>query len=53
MLPKRVNIADGEDLVKTSACNYYQGVTQQEAEDYYAQSVSYTHLDVYKRQMVA
>lgn len=37
VLPKRVNIADGEDLVKTSACNYYQGVTQQEAEDYYAQ----------------
>ena len=37
VLPKRVNIADGEDLVETSACNYYQGVTQQEAEDYYAQ----------------
>lgn len=37
VLPKRVNIADGEDLVQTSACNYYQGVTQQEAEDYYAQ----------------
>lgn len=37
MLPKRVNIADGEDLVQTSAGNYYQGVTQQEAEDYYAQ----------------
>ena len=36
LLPKRVNIADGEDLVATSACNYYQGVTQQEAEDYYA-----------------
>ena len=27
VLPKRVNIADGEDLVQTSACNYYQGVT--------------------------
>lgn len=37
VLPKRVNIADGVDLVQTSACNYYQGVTQQEAEDYYAQ----------------
>lgn len=37
VLPKRVNIADGEDLVQTSACNYYEGVTQQEAEDYYAQ----------------
>ena len=35
VLPKRVNQADGEDLVKTSACNYYEGVTQQEAEQYY------------------
>ena len=34
-LPKRVNKADGEDLVLTSACNYYEGVTQKEAEDYY------------------
>ena len=34
-LPKRVNKADGEDLVMTSACNYYEGVTQQEAEEYY------------------
>ncbi len=35
VLPKRVNQADGEDLVQTSACNYYDGVTQQEAEAYY------------------
>lgn len=35
VLPKRVNKADGEDLVKTSACNYYEGVSQQEAEAYY------------------
>ena len=35
ILPKRVNKASGEDLVKTSACNFYQGVTQQEAEDFY------------------
>ena len=35
ILPKRVNKASGEDLVKTSACNFYQGVTQQEAEKYY------------------
>lgn len=35
VLPKRVNQADGEDLVLTSACNYYEGVTQQEAEQYY------------------
>ena len=34
-LPKRVNKADGDDLVLTSACNYYEGVTQQEAEAYY------------------
>ncbi len=36
VLPKRVNKADGEDLVLTSAANYYEGVTQQEAEDFYA-----------------
>ena len=35
VLPKRVNKADGEDLLLTSACNFYQGVTQQEAEDFY------------------
>ncbi|MDR0987983.1 MAG: dipeptidyl peptidase 3 [Prevotellaceae bacterium] len=35
VMPKRVNQAAGEDLVLTSACNYYDGVTQQEAEDYY------------------
>lgn len=35
VMPKRVNQADGEDLVLTSAANYYEGVTQQEAEDYY------------------
>ena len=34
-LPKRVNKSDGDDLVMTSACNYYEGVTQDEAEDYY------------------
>ncbi len=36
VLPKRVNHADGEDLVVTSACNFYEGVTQQEVSDYYA-----------------
>ena len=35
VMPKRVNQADGEDLVLTSACNYYEGVTQKEAEDFY------------------
>ena len=33
--PKRVNQKAGDDLVLTSACNYYEGVTQQEAEDFY------------------
>ena len=37
VLPKRVNKADGEDLLLTSACNFYEGVTQQEAEDFYRQ----------------
>ncbi|MBR3080527.1 MAG: dihydrofolate reductase [Prevotella sp.] len=37
VLPKRVNKADGEDLLLTSACNFYDGVTQQEAEDFYQQ----------------
>ena len=36
IMPKRVNQADGEDLLLTSASNYYVGVTQQEAEDFYA-----------------
>ena len=35
VMPKRVNQAAGEDLVLTSACNYYDGVTQQEAEAFY------------------
>ena len=34
-LPKRVNKADGEDLVLTSACNFYDGVTQEEVEDFF------------------
>ena len=36
VLPKRMNQADGQDLVLTSAGNYYEGVTQAEAEAYYA-----------------
>lgn len=35
--PKRVNQADGVDIIATSACNYYEGVTQQEAEKFYAE----------------
>ena len=37
IMPKRVNKADGEDLVVTSACHFYEGVTQQEAETFYQQ----------------
>ena len=36
VMAKRVNQADGEDLVLTSASNYYDGLTQQEAEEFYA-----------------
>ena len=36
VMPKRVNQTDGEDLVQTSAANYYEGVTQSEAETFYA-----------------
>lgn len=36
ILPKRVNKSDGEDLIKTSACNYYDGLTQREVEDFYS-----------------
>ncbi len=35
VLTKRVNKADGEDLLLTSACHFYDGVTQAEAENYY------------------
>ena len=35
VMAKRVNQAAGEDLVLTSACNYYDGVTQKEAEKFY------------------
>ncbi len=36
VMPKRVNQTDGEDLVLTSACNFYEGVTQAEVERFYA-----------------
>ena len=35
VMPRRVNKADGEDLILTSACHFYEGVSQQEAEDFY------------------
>lgn len=36
VMPKRVNQTDGADLVQTSAANYYEGMSQQEAEAFYA-----------------
>lgn len=37
VMPKRVNQTAGEDLLLTSACNYYApGITQAEAEEFYA-----------------
>lgn len=36
VMPKRVNQKAGDDLVLTSACNYYDGLTQKEVEDFYA-----------------
>lgn len=35
VLQKRVNLAEGQDLVKTSASNYYENVSQEEAEAFY------------------
>lgn len=37
ILPKRVNKKDGCDLIKSSACNYYEGVSQKEVEFFYAE----------------
>ncbi|MFC2766275.1 MAG: dihydrofolate reductase [Prevotella sp.] len=46
VLPKRVNQADGEDLVLTSSCNFYEGVTQKEVEDFYeAKRLAYPSVD--------
>lgn len=36
VMAKRVNQADGQDLIQTSANNYYDGVTQAEVEQFYA-----------------
>lgn len=37
VMAKKINLAEGVDLIATSACNYYQGVTQEEAEKFYAE----------------
>lgn len=36
VLPVKVLKKDGEDLIKSSACNFYDGISQEEAEEYYA-----------------
>lgn len=35
ILPKRVNKTDGVDIITSSACNFYEGVTQKETESFY------------------
>ena len=35
IMPKRVNQAEGQDLITTSANNLYEGITQAEVENYY------------------
>ena len=40
--PKKVNLAAGQDLLKTSATNFYEGVTQAEAEAFYAAKIDKT-----------
>jgi len=35
LYPKRTNQSEGVDLIKTSANNYYENVTQSEVEDFY------------------
>lgn len=40
VLPKRVNKAEGVDLIKTSACNYYQNVSQEDVEAFYGKMKS-------------
>ena len=36
IFPKRVDKSDGKDIVRSSACNYYDGVSQHEVEEFYA-----------------
>ncbi len=35
--PKRISLDPATDVVKASACNFYDGVTQKEVEDFYTQ----------------
>ena len=45
VLPKRVNKADGADLIQTSACHFYEGVSQAEAEAFYDQMKKHESTD--------
>lgn len=38
--PKRLNQDAGVDMIEASACNYYEGVTQKETEDFYAKMMN-------------
>ena len=40
LYPSRLNQTQGDDVVITSANNYYEGVTQQDVEDFYAKMVA-------------
>ena len=40
--PKRVNQVAGQDLLATSATNFYEDVTQKQAEDFYAKKIDKT-----------
>jgi dipeptidyl-peptidase-3 len=37
--PKKVNLNPKDDLIKTSSVNFYEGVTQNEVQDFYAKMV--------------
>lgn len=41
LFPKRTNQAAGEDMIATSANNYYEGVTQKEVEAYYGKLIDH------------
>jgi len=35
LFPKRISLDPSKDLITNSACNFYENITQQEAENYY------------------
>ncbi|HPE56873.1 MAG TPA: dihydrofolate reductase [Bacteroidales bacterium] len=40
--PKRISLNSNEDMIKNSACNFYENVTQKEAEAFYAKMIDTT-----------